>query len=516
MEEQIKRLREIKKKAFLGGGDVKIAKQHEKGKLTARERIERLLDAGSFVETDMLARYEDGAPGDGLVAGYGMIEGRLVSLYAQDCTVMGGSIGEIHQRKMAETIERALDMGVPFIGLDDSPGARVAMGRPEDGSKLVAETSPVTVFFPNTQASGAVPQISAILGACAGISVYSPALTDFVFMVDGISQMFITGPRVVKSVTHEDISMEQLGGARVHCQISGVADFRTKSEDECFQMIRKLLGFLPPNNKEAPPVIGTGDDANRMDDTLAQIVPTDPGKSYDMHRVISRLVDNGDFFEVKAEFAREIIVGFGRLDGYTVGIVANQPMVLAGCLTVDSSDKQARFIRFCDAFNIPLVLLVDTPAYLPGTRQEQTGIIRHGAKVIYALCESIVPRIAVVLRKCYGGGNLGMGVRPGMGTDFVFAWPIAEIGVMGAEQSVELLYGDEIKDAENPEEFRKQKVTEYRNEYANPLKVASDAKHTLRDIIEPRETRRVLITTLRLLRGKSQTRYPKRHGNIPL
>jgi len=519
MEERIKKLKEIRSTAMLGGGREKIEKVHQKGKLTARERIDRLLDPGSFVEWNLLAGYDKGAPGDAIVAGYGTIEGRNICIYSQDPTVLGGSIGPLHGYKMYRTIERALDMRVPLVGLHDSPGARTA--RPEEGGGgfgalgVQSEKSGVSVFFPNTEASGVIPQISAILGSCAGISVYSPALTDFIFMVDGISHMFITGPRIIKSVMGEEITMEELGGAKVHSRISGVADFRVNSEEECFRMIKKLFSFLPSNNEEAPPIVNTGDDPNRIDETLAEIVPANLHESYDMHKVITHLADNGDFFEIKKEFAPEMIVGFARLAGQPVGFVANQPTVRAGSLTIDSSDKQARFMRFCDAFNIPIIMLIDTPAYMPGSQQEHGGIIRHGAKVLYALCEAVVPRIAVVLRKAYGGGNLGMGVLPGFGTDFIFYWPIVEAGVLGPEQSVDLFYSKEIMEAEDPVKYREKKVKEYREKYANPLFEASINPY-LDDVIEPKDTRRVLIRTLQLLRNKKVSRCPKRHGNIPL
>lgn len=518
MEEKIQKLREIKRKAALGGGAEKIAQQHAKGKLTARERMDMLLDPGSFVELNMLVQHEINAPGDGIVCGHGTIDGRIVCVYSQDTSVFGGSIGALHGYKMYRTVERAIDMRVPFIGLHDSPGARaLKMGSPGawDAARARDEKSGNSIFFANTQASGVIPQIAAVLGSCAGISVYSPALTDFVFTVEGISNMFITGPRVVKSVMAEDLTMEELGGAKIHSRKSGVADFRVKSEEECFHRIRKLLSFLPSHYEGKPPVVDTGDDPERRDDEIGDIVPLSPHKSYDIHRVITCLVDSGDFLEVKEEFAPEMVVGFGRLAGHSVGIVANQPMVRAGALTVNSSDKEARFIRFCDCFNIPLVFLIDTPAYMPGSEQEHAGIIRHGAKVLFALCEATVPRIDVVLRKAYGGGNLGMGVVPGMGTDFVFAWPIAEIGVLGAEQSVDLFYADDIKKAENPEEFRAQRVKEYREQYANPLSVASESTH-IEDIIEPRDTRWRIIKALELLRNKKLWRQPKKHANIPL
>jgi acetyl-CoA carboxylase carboxyltransferase component len=518
MEEYIKKLREAKARASLGGGKDKIAKEHEKGKLTARERIDLLLDPGSFNEFNLLIKHQVGAPGDGIVTGHGTIDGRRVCVFSHDATVFGGSQGYMHGRKLYKIHEMALDMGVPLIGLNDSPGARVI--RPElagsdDPYRVSDEKSCGVVFFINTRCSGAIPQISAILGNCTGGSVYSPALTDFIFMVDGLSHMFITGPRVIKSVTGEEVSMAELGGAKVHCQITGVADFRVKSEQECMQGIRRLLSFLPSNWRELPERKDTGDDPERFTDTLAELVPAQSTKGYDMHQFIKEIVDNGDFLEVKPEFAGEIIVGFARLDGYTVGIVANQPMVRAGCMSVDSSDKEARFIRFCDAFNIPLVLLVDTPGYLPGKAQEHAGIIRHGAKVLYALSEATVPRVAILLRKAYGGAVLGMGILPGFGTDLVFAWPTAEVGAMGAEQAVELLYADDIKTADNPEEFRVQKIKQYGELYADSLALASQVTY-VQDIIEPRETRRCLIRSLRFIRTKKIETTPKRHGNIPL
>jgi acetyl-CoA carboxylase carboxyltransferase component len=518
MEEFVKKLREAKAIAALGGGKEKIARERQKGKLTARERIDLLLDPGSFNEFNMLVKYKVGTPGDGIVIGHGTMEGRRVCVFAHDATVLGGSQGYMHGRKLYKIHEMALDMGIPLIGLHDSPGARVI--RPElagsdDPYRVSDEKHAGVVFFINTRCSGAIPQITAILGNCTGGSVYSPALTDFIFMVDGLSHMFITGPRVIKSVMGEEVSMEELGGAKVHCQITGVADFRVKSEPECMQGIRRLLSFLPSNWRELPARKETGDDPERFTDALGEIVPSQPTKGYDMHRFIKETVDNGDFLEVKAEFAGEIIVGFARLDGHTVSIVANQPMVRAGCMSVDSSDKQARFIRFCDAFNIPIILLVDTPGYLPGKAQEHTGIIHHGAKVLYALSEATVPKVAILLRKVYGGAALGMGILPGFGTDLVFAWPTAEVGAMGAEQAVELLYAEDIKSADNPEEFRDKKIKQYVELYADTLALASQVTY-IQDIIEPRETRRCLTRSLKLIQGKKIEITPKRHGNIPL
>ncbi|MFC1990327.1 acyl-CoA carboxylase subunit beta [Chloroflexota bacterium] len=521
---RVEELRRLKEVAALGGGTEKIAKQHQRGKLTARERIDRLLDPGSLVELNMLVGHTIGTAADGIVVGHGTIEHRPVCIYAQDATVSGGSIGALHGYKMYTTVELALQMGVPVIGMLDGPGRRglkldssLRIDQPGgiDMVKYREEKDGSSIFFPNTQASGVIPQLSAIMGSCAGIAVYSPALTDFTFMIDEISHMFITGPRIVKSVMGEDITMEELGGAKVHAQITGLASFRVKTENECFERIRELLSFLPSNNSESPPWKDTGDDPNRYDDSLAEIVPINPRKSYDMHKIVEGIADNGYFLEVKDEFAQEIIVGFIRLDGHPVGVVANQPLVRAGSLTVNSSNKQAQFIRFCDCFNIPLVMLVDTPAYMPGQEQEHGGIIKHGAKVLYALSEAVVPRVAVIIRKAYGGGALGMGVVPGMGTDFIFAWPIAETGVMGAEQTVDLFYADEIAKSEKPLQLREQLTKEYTDRYANPFFEASIHTH-IKDIIEPRETRWRLIKSLDLLRGKKVTRYPKRHGNIPL
>jgi len=514
MERSIQRLRELKQRAVFGGGKEKIEREHKKGKLSARERVDLLLDPGSFNELHMLLGHADSNPGEGVISGHGTVEGRPVCVFSQDVTVRGGAMGLRHGSKVYRTMEMALNMGAPLIGLNDSPGARAY--RPDELEEQYSERGGGAIFFPNTQASGVIPQISAILGTCAGLAVYSPALTDFILMVDGISQMFITGPRIVKSVMSQDISPEELGGARVHARVSGVCDFRLPTEQKCMETIKKLLTFLPSNCWTPLPPLDTGDKADRMCDDLVDIVPTDTRKGYDIRKVITRLVDSGDFLEVKKEFAPEMVVGFGRLEGRTVGIVANQPIASAGALTINSSRKQARFMRFCDCFGIPIILLVDTPAYMPGSVQEHGGIIHHGAKVLYALCEATVPRIAVLLRKMYGGGNLGMGVHPGLGTDFVFAWPLAEIGTLGAKETVELFHGEEIKKAENPEELRKKLVTFYQERYGNPFVGASTGKFNIEDIIEPRETRAKLIRALRLLREKKVTRYPKKHGNIPM
>jgi acetyl-CoA carboxylase carboxyltransferase component len=518
-EDRLSRLRETKAKSLLGGGQEKIDKHHKKGKLTARERIHYLVDEGSFVEDLLLSGYMEGLPSDGCVSGYGKVNGRTVCIYSQDATVKGGTIGPSSGFKMYRTVEKALDMGVPFVGLHESPGARIP--DMQKAKTVLGESSSErhggSIFYPNTQASGQVPQISAIMGSCAGIAVYSPALTDFIFMVDKQSHMFITGPVMVSVVTGENLTMEELGGAEVHCKISGVADGRYPSDKELLDGIKELLSYLPQNADQKPPVVDTGDDPNRYTDELVNIVPSNASRAYDVRKAIRVILDGGKFFEIKPEFATEVVVGFGRLDGKTVGIVANQSMVMAGSMTVDSSDKQTRFMRFCDCFNIPYVVMVDTSAYLPGRDQEHKGIIRHGAKVLYALCESTVPRIGLVLRKAYGGGNLGMGIIPGqIGTDMIFYWPIVELGVLGVKASVELLCGAEIAQAENPDEMRKQKLKEYEDRYCNPMREAS-ANLSITDVIEPRDTRIVLIRSLEFLSTKKRPpRYGKRHGNIPL
>lgn len=521
LQKRLAELDTVRKKVLLGGGQSKIDKHHQQGKLTARERIDLLLDPESFLEINMLAAHAVDMPSDGLVCGSGTVNGRQIFVYSQDRTVRGGSVGVEHGYKMYKTVERALEMRVPLIGLHDSPGARLPNSdelewlgqRKRSIFSNISEKHGGAVFFPNTLSSGIIPQISAIVGTCGGISVYSPALNDFVYMVDNISHMFITGPMVVKMVTGEDISMDELGGAEVHAQKTGNCDFRMPDEKTLYTEIRRLLGFLPENCDEKPPAYPSRDDPNRMCTELNEIVPTTPNKPFDMHHVIESIVDNGDFLEVKKEFAGEIIVGFGRMDGKTVGFVANQPMVKAGSLTVDSSDKQARFIRFCDCFNIPLIMLVDTPAYMPGSDQEHSGIIRHGAKVLYALCEATVPRIVMVLRKAYGGGNLGMGVLPGLGSDLVLYWPIMETGILGADQSVMLLYGRDPNF--NTPGWLNRKLEEYRETYANPIYDVS-SNINVEDIVAPAESRKYLIRALRMLAGKKTDRPKKRHGNIPL
>ncbi|MDA3897773.1 MAG: acyl-CoA carboxylase subunit beta [Desulfobacteraceae bacterium] len=521
LEKRLKELEEVRNKVRLGGGQKKIDKLHAEGKLTARERIDCLLDPESFMETNMLSAHAVDMPADGLICGCGTIDGRKVFIYSQDRTVRGGSVGVEHGYKMYRTIERALEMRVPLIGLHDSPGARLPNSEELDwlGQRKRSVFSSISnkhggsVFFPNTLGSGIIPQISAIVGTCGGISVYSPALNDFVYMVDTIGHMFITGPMVVKMVTGEDVSMEALGGAEVHSKVTGSCDFREPDEKTLFAEIRRLLSFLPLNCDEKPPAYLSNDDPDRLCVELNDIVPSSPSKVFDMHNVIESIIDNGDFLEVKKEFAGEIIVGFGRMDGKTVGIIANQPMVKAGAMTVDSSDKQARFIRFCDCFNIPIAMLVDTPAYMPGTDQEHSGIIRHGAKVLYALCEATVPRVVMVLRKAYGGGNLGMGVLPGLGSDMVLYWPIMETGILGADQSVMLLYG---KDPNfHTPGWLDGKLAEYRETYANPIYDVS-SNVNVEDVVPPAESRKYLIRAFKMLEGKKSVRPLKKHGNMPL
>lgn len=511
-------LNRVKETAHAGGGEAKASARRERNMLGARERVDLLLDDGTFVEHNLLIGHLEGIPADGIVAGHGMIHGRPVCVYSQDPTVKGGSIGAMHGFKMYRTVEWALQMGVPFIGINESPGARIPdINNSRSAFGEAMEKHGGAIFFPNTQASGVVPQISAIMGSCAGISVYSPALTDFVFMVDRQSHMFITGPGIVEVVTGERLSKEELGGAQVHCAVSGVADRRFGSERDLLEAIRDLMTYLPQNADEEPPFIDLGDDPCRLTDELADIVPSDASRTYDVRRAVECIVDAGRFYEIKPEFAPEIVVCLARLAGRVVGIVANQPSFMAGSLTVDSSDKQTRFMRFCDCFNIPILLLVDTSAYMPGRDEEHKGIIRHGAKVLYALCESTVPRVGVVLRKAYGGGNLGMGVIPAQaGTDMLFYWPVTELGIMGAKASVELFFGEMIRNSPNPDQTREQLVGEYEERYANPLREAS-YNPFINDVIEPRDTRRRLVSAFEFLSTKRRRPgYPKKHGNMPM
>ncbi len=510
----MKILQEKKEKILAMGGEEKIKAQHEKGKLTARERITLLLDEGSFNELDLFVEHRcvnfdmagKEVPGEGVVTGYGTIEGRLVYVFSQDFTVIGGSLGEMHSRKICKIMDMALKMGAPIIGINDSGGARIQEG-------VDSLSGYGQIFYRNTIASGVVPQISVVVGPAAGGAVYSPAIMDFVFMVKKIGIMHITGPSVIKAVTGEDVSSEKLGGAMTHNQKSGVAHFAAENEQEAFTLVRKMLGFIPSNNMENPPLVASTDDPERKEEALLDIVPTDPNKPYEMRDIIRYIVDNGDFLEVQEHFARNIITGFARLQGRSIGIIANQPKVLAGCLDIDASDKAARFIRFCDAFNIPILTLVDVPGFLPGTAQEYGGIIRHGAKLLYAYSEATVPKVTVVIRKSYGGAYLAMCSRD-LGADQVIAWPTAEIAVMGPQGAANIIFRKEIAEADDPEQYRQRKIEEYKERFSNPYAAAARGYVDL--IIDPRETRPILINTLEMLSSKRESLPGKKHGNIPL
>ncbi len=512
--EKSKHLLEKKEKALLGGGKQRIEDQHKKGKLTARERIDLLLDEGSFEEIGMFVQHrstdfgldKQKFYGDGVVTGHGTIDGRQVVVFSQDFTVFGGSLSEAHAEKICKIMDLALKLGVPVIGLNDSGGARIQEG-------VVSLGGYADIFLRNTLASGVIPQISAILGPCAGGAVYSPAITDFVFMVKNTSYMFVTGPNVVKTVTHEDVTFEELGGALTHATKSGVAHFAMENEIECLQAIRTLFSYIPSNNMDDPPRVDTKDDPNRMEESLDTIVPENPNKPYDMKDVIRRIVDRGVFFEVHELNAQNLIVGFARLGGYSVGIVANQPSVLAGVLDIDASLKGARFVRFCDAFNVPLVVFEDVPGFLPGTDQEWRGIIKHGSKLLYAFCEATVPRLTVITRKAYGGAYDVMNSKHIRG-DVNFAWPSAEIAVMGPKGAVEIIFRKEIERAAGKEQALDQKVNEYREKFANPY-IAAERGY-IDEVIVPSETRPKLIKALKFLENKVDSNPKKKHGNIPL
>ncbi len=513
-EEKISQLIEKRAEARLGGGQKAIDKQHERGKYTARERIAMLLDEGSFEELDMFVTHrctnfgqdKKHILGDGVVTGFGTVEGRLVYVFAQDFTVFGGSLSETMAQKICKVMDMAMKMGAPVIGLNDSGGARIQEG-------INALGGYAEIFQRNIMASGVIPQISAILGPCAGGAVYSPALTDFTIMTKGISYMFLTGPTVVKTVTGEDVSQEQLGGASVHSTKSGVTHFATESEEDAIKVIRQLLSYIPQNNLEETPLVECNDPIDRLEDKLNDIIPDSAKRSYDMYDVIQSVVDNGEFLEIQKDFAKNIIVGFARMNGQAVGVVANQPKVLAGVLDSNASRKGARFVRFCDAFNIPLVTLVDVPGFLPGTGQEYNGVILHGAKLLYAYGEATVPKVTVTLRKSYGGSHIVMSCKQLRG-DVNYAWPSAEIAVMGAEGAVGVLYAKEAKTHENPAEFKKEKEAEYTELFANPYQAAKYGY--IDDVIEPRNTRFRIIKALNMLATKKQTNPAKKHGNIPL
>ena len=511
------RLEELRRRheaAEQGGGAERRARQHKEGKLSARERIELLLDENSFEELDKLVTHrcrdfgmdEQVVPGDGFVTGYGYIDGRLVYVFAQDFTVFGGSLSETNALKICKIMDLALKTGAPVIGLNDSGGARIQEG-------VVSLAGYADIFLRNTLASGVIPQISAIMGPCAGGAVYSPAITDFVFMVDQTSYMFVTGPDVLKTVTHEDVTKEKLGGAATHNALSGVGHFTAADDAECLRMIRELLGYLPQNNREEARRKPTSDPASRMDAALDSVVPAEASLPYDIKEVIHRVVDDGEFFEVHEHYAQNLVVGFAHMDGRSVGIVANQPAVLAGCLDINSSVKGARFVRFCDAFNIPILTFEDVPGFLPGTEQEFGGIIRHGAKLLYAYAEATVPKVTVITRKAYGGAYCVMGSKH-IRTDINLAWPSAEIAVMGAEGAASIVYRREIAAASDQQAVRQQKIEEFRERFANPF-VAAERGY-VDDVIEPRETRPRVIRALRMLENKVDTMPRKKHGNIPL
>ncbi len=512
--DKIARLRNTREQAKYGGGKKRIEEQHAKGKLTARERIERLLDPQSFNEIDQFVIHQSTEfgmgdkkiLGDGVVTGYGTIDGRLVYVFSQDFTVFGGSLGEMFAKKVCKLMDLALKTGAPVIGLNDSGGARI-----QEGVASLAGYG--DIFFRNVVSSGVVPQISAIMGPCAGGAVYSPALTDFVIMVDKTSHMFITGPDIVKTVLGQQVGFEELGGAAIHSQVSGVAHFTAKNEDECFELIRKILTYLPSNYLEDPPIVQTGDDPNRTDPGLAKILPDDPDRSYNVKDVICRVVDEGGFFEIHSSFAMNIVVGFARLNSRVIGIVANQPTHCAGALDIDSSVKAGRFVRFCDAFNIPIITFVDVPGFLPGIEQEHGGIIRHGSKLLYAYCEATVPKITVILRKDYGGAYDVMGSKHS-GADINYAWPTAEIAVMGPQGAINIIFRKEIAEAKDPEQKRDELVNDYRQKFASPYVAAQ--KGYVDEVIEPAETRPKLISALESLLTKREMRPSRKHSNIPL
>ncbi|HUS71090.1 MAG TPA: carboxyl transferase domain-containing protein [Anaerolineae bacterium] len=511
---KIRKLRELRQQAELAGGQDRIDAQHARGKLTARERIQLLVDPGSFRELDMFVTHRSAGFGleekrylsDSVVTGWGAIDGRLAYVFSQDFTVFGGSLGEVHAEKICKIMDLAAKNGAPVIGLNDSGGARIQEG-------VVSLGAYADIFLRNTFSSGVIPQISAIMGPCAGGAVYSPALTDFVIMLEESSYMFITGPDVIKAVTREEVSFEELGGAKAHNSISGVAHFAAKDEEDCMDIIRRLLSYIPQNNMEDPPLVPSTDDPQRMDEELDTIVPDNPTKPYDMRQIIRHVVDEGDFLEVQEHWAQNIIIGFARLNGRSVGIVAQQPAVLAGVLDINASDKAARFVRFCDCFNVPIITFVDVPGFLPGVSQEHGGIIRHGAKLLYAYCEATVPKVTIITRKGYGGAYVVMSSKHIRG-DISYAWPSAEIAVMGTEGAVNIIFRKEIAAAEDPEAEREKLGEEYREQVAHPYVAAS--RGYIDDIIEPRETRPRLIEALETLQNKRDRNPPKKHGNMPL
>ncbi len=514
VEEKIKDLREREKKVLQMGGEKAVAKHHEKGKQTARERLDLLFDPGTFREIDMFVQHrcvhfgmeKVEIPSDGVITGHGLVDGRPVFAFSQDFTSRAGSLGEMHAKKICKVMDLALKAGVPFIGINDSGGARIQEG-------VDALSGFGQIFYRNSLASGVIPQISAIMGTTAGGAVYSPAMTDWIFMVKNTSYMFITGPQVIKSVTGEEISFEDLGGAMAHNEKSGVSHFACESEEDAINQIKRLLSYLPSNNMEDPPVLDTGDDPGRINPALDAIIPDNPNQSYDMKEVIRSIVDNGEFFEPHQYYAPNIIICFARLNGRSIGIIANQPNNLAGCLDINASDKATRFIRFCDAFNIPMLTIADVPGYLPGSNQEWGGIIRHGAKLLWSYSEATVPKLLLVTRKDYGGSYLAMCSKD-LGADMAFAWPSAQIAVMGAAGAANIIHRKEIKEADDPDAKRKEKMEEYEDLFSNPYCAA--ARGYIDAVIVPSETRPRLIEALEIMCSKREIRPPKKHGNIPL
>ncbi|GAB1472523.1 acyl-CoA carboxylase subunit beta [Chloroflexota bacterium] len=511
---KIQKLNELKAQSRLGGGQARIEAQHKKGRLTARERLDLLLDRGSFREVDPFIVHRTTDFGldaqkyisDSVVTGWGTIDGRLIYVYSQDFTVFGGSLGEVHAAKICKIMDMAMKNGAPIIGLNDSGGARIQEG-------VVSLAGYADIFLRNTLSSGVIPQISAIMGPCAGGAVYSPALTDFIFMTRNTSYMFVTGPDVVKAVTHEEVTQEELGGASVHSEKSGVCHVAAESEADTLYLIRKLMGYLPQNNMEDAPLMPTNDDPLRMEEALNSMVPDDANKPYDIKELIRLIIDDGNFFEIHENYAANIVVGFARLGGESVGIVANQPAVLAGVLDIDASEKAARFVRFCDSFNIPIITFEDVPGFLPGTNQEHHGIIRSGAKLLYAYCEATVPKLTVITRKAYGGAYCVMSSKH-IRSDLNLAWPTAEIAVMGPDGAVNIIFRKELENAADPVKRKAELVKEYKEKFANPYVAAS--RGYIDDVIEPKETRPRLINALAMLSNKRDTNPAKKHGNIPL
>jgi acetyl-CoA carboxylase carboxyltransferase component len=514
LTERLDQLAKLKEEALHAGSEAAVQRQHQKGKLTARERIDLLLDPGSFVELDMLARHrahgfgiENNRPlTDGVVTGWGTVDGRKIFVFSQDFTIFGGALGEVYAEKIHKVMDLAESVGAPLVGLNDGGGARIQEG-------VVSLASYGGIFFRNVKASGVIPQISVVLGPCAGGAVYSPAMTDFIFMVKGVSNMFITGPDVVKTVTGEEVTQEELGGAMTHATKSGVATFVADDEQSCLEQVRYLLSFLPSNNLEDPPFYQPDDDPERACERVVDLMPDSSNRAYDMKAVIADIVDDGDFFEVFPFWAMNIVCGFARVDGHVIGIVGNQPQVLAGCLDIDASEKAARFVRTCDAFNVPLVTFVDVPGFLPGTDQEYGGIIRHGAKLLYAYCEATVPRVQIITRKGYGGAYVVMNSKS-IGADIAYAWPSAEIAVMGAGGAVNIIFRRDIEAAAEPTKRQAELVAEYEERFLNPYQAAE--RGYVDDVIDPRDTRRMLIRALTMLRTKREQLPSRKHGNSPL